>query len=281
MVLETDVDVLVFSAMLMLLPWRRPQIVYLSFIYTAFLLIQRAETGVLCVCFDELQTDLLPLAIGGRALFKDIPEISGTVRFPALGRQCRGLAQDRDRRCWKPSKSASPRSIRGPFRARLSDFGSRGRREDFDVTVVCDNREALGGIRETANLRILRNCHGADYFAQLRGCDAVVVPLAVEDISQGQMVVVQAMAYGKPIIVTRTPTIGDYLIEGEEALMVRRGDAEELRNAIRQLRDDPGLYARIRRSAREAYAKRYSQAAFTRNLVSAITEICDTRAARA
>jgi len=146
--------------------------------------------------------------------------------------------------------------------------------EDFAVTVICDNRESLRGIQETANLRILRECHGADYFEQLRSADIVVVPLLVEDISQGQMVVIQAMAYGKPVVVTRTPTICDYATEGKEVLMVRRGDAEELKGAIKRLRDNPELYSDLRRHAREAYINRHSQPVFTRNLISAITEIC-------
>jgi len=80
------------------------------------------------------------------------------------------------------------------------------------------------------------------------------------------------MAYGKPIVVTRTPTIKDYVIEGEEALMVRRGDVDDLRDAIRRLRDDASLYGRLRRQARNAYVNRHSQAAFTKNLVAAIEE---------
>jgi glycosyltransferase involved in cell wall biosynthesis len=108
---------------------------------------------------------------------------------------------------------------------------------------------------------------------QLRCCDIVVVPLAVEDISQGQMVVVQAMAYGKPVVVTRAPTICDYAIENEEVLMVSRGDAQELKDAIIRLRDDPVLYSDLRRHARDAYIGRHSQAVFTRNLVRAITDL--------
>jgi hypothetical protein len=83
--------------------------------------------------------------------------------------------------------------------------------EDLHVTIICDNRESLGGVTETANLRVLRDCYGECYLEQLRRCDVVVVPLAVEDISAGQMVIIQAMAYAKPIIVTRTPTIEEYV----------------------------------------------------------------------
>jgi glycosyltransferase involved in cell wall biosynthesis len=145
--------------------------------------------------------------------------------------------------------------------------------EDLDVTIICDYREPLFGVTETANLSILRNCYGECYFEQLRRCDVVVVPLAVENISAGQMVIIQAMAYAKPIIVTRTTTSEEYVIEGKEGLMVRRGDYDDLRGAIRQLRDDPTLYSRLRLGARNAYERRYSQAAYTRNLVHVLTDL--------
>jgi len=77
-----------------------------------------------------------------------------------------------------------PGSFRWPFWTRLSDFSPRCSGRKFECHRYLYNRESLGGIGETANLRILRNCHGAEYFEQLRSCDIVVVPLCVEDISQ-------------------------------------------------------------------------------------------------
>jgi len=273
-VLDTDVDVLVFSAIRMLLP-KRPHIVYLSFIYTTR--TSRLYNNIRRAYYTFVLMNCTRIFCHSRIEVERYSRI-----FPGLARRFVFLSWGGNVGGWRNIVIENPADHKDrPLR--VLSVGRSGRDyptlaravagEDLDVTVVCDNRESLGGIKETANLRILRNCHNADYFEQLRRCDVIVVPLAVEDISQGQMVVVQAMAYGKPIIVTRTPTIGDYLVEGEEALMVRRGDADELRSAIRQLRDDEKLYAHIRRHARDAYVTRHSQAAFTRNLVNAINDL--------
>jgi glycosyltransferase involved in cell wall biosynthesis len=269
------VEVLVFAATRMFLFRRQPHIVYLSFIYTS-----RAST-VLSYVRQKYYAFVLKRCV--RIFCHSRVEVENYSHvFPKSAKRFVFLPWGGNVGGWRnvPIRDDVPPR---EYPLHILSAGRSGRDyptlaravagENFEVTVVCDNREALHHIRETTNLRILRDCHGADYFNELRRSDIVVVPLKVEDISQGQMVVVQAMAYGKPIVVTRTPTICDYAIENEEVLMVRRGDAQELKEAIIRLRDDPKLYSELGRRARDAYISRHSQPVFTRNLIGAIIDI--------
>jgi glycosyltransferase involved in cell wall biosynthesis len=274
-VLQSDVEILVFSAMKMLVPWIRFNIVFIGFIYTGrssmvhsklrnlyYSLVLRNCARIICHSNTERERygKIFP-RVARRFVF--MPWGSNIWGWDTIDMQDQESSEDRPFRVLAAGRS-------GRDYPTLSKAVSG---EDLDVTIICDNRESLGGVIETANLRILRDCYGECYLEQLRRCDAVVVPLTVDDISAGQMVIIQAMAYAKPIIVTRTPTIEEYVIEGEEGLMVRRGDYDELRGAIRQLRDDPILYSRLRSGARNAYERRYNQAAYTRNLVHVLTDL--------
>ena len=111
---------------------------------------------------------------------------------------------------------------------------------------------------------MLRNCYGDRYLEELGKAEIVVVPLAVDDISAGQMALIQAMAYGKPVIATRTRTICEYLDDGRTALLVDRKDVGQLRKAICRLGSDALLRERLGRAARAEYEARFSLAASVR-----------------
>ncbi len=145
-------------------------------------------------------------------------------------------------------------------------FAASGR----PLHIVCDSARALEGCAQAPNITVLRHCYDADYVAELRAAGMVVVPLAVDDISAGQMVVVQAMAYRKPIIATRTATLDDYLQEGDGALLVPPGDAAALQAAVEQLATDPGLAARLAEQSYRTYLERHSMAAFVKHVVGAL-----------
>lgn len=107
-------------------------------------------------------------------------------------------------------------------------------------------------------MKVLSRCYGKEYLQELEHAAVVVVPLLVDDISAGQMVLIQAMAYRKPIIVTRTTTIQEYVQHDRDCLLVERNDPAALRQAIRKLLTDRDLATRLAKGARQAYEQHYS-----------------------
>ncbi|QGZ39515.1 glycosyltransferase involved in cell wall biosynthesis [Pseudoduganella flava] len=136
--------------------------------------------------------------------------------------------------------------------------------------VVCDNDQPLSGLTIPPNVTVLRDCYDGDYVEQLKNARFVVVPLGVADISAGQMVLLQAMAFNKATVITRTKTVEDYVSDGVEALLVPQGDAAALRAAIVRLLDDAPLLAQMASRATDAFDSRFCMKAFVRNLVQAI-----------
>lgn len=70
----------------------------------------------------------------------------------------------------------------------------------------------------------------------------VVVPLEPGlDIAAGVNAVLEGMSMRKPVVVTATPGIADYVRDGEDALMVPPGDPPALAAAIERVLGDHGL----------------------------------------
>ena len=70
----------------------------------------------------------------------------------------------------------------------------------------------------------------------------------------------QALACGTPLVTAATPAARVLLTDGESALLVPPGDPDALVAALRRLRDDAALAARIAGGGRAVYEERASEA---------------------
>ena len=84
----------------------------------------------------------------------------------------------------------------------------------------------------------------------ISGYDALVLPtyLPAEGYSG---VIIEAYSQARPVIATRWNDLPEIVIHEQTGLLVRPGDAQDLRAAIERLRSDPALHARLGRGARQ------------------------------
>jgi glycosyltransferase involved in cell wall biosynthesis len=87
-------------------------------------------------------------------------------------------------------------------------------------------------------------------------CDFLVLP-SIRSESFG-LVVLEAMASGKPVIVSDLPGPSALLEEGKEGLITKAGDPGDLRSKIVYLAHDPVLRERMGREARSKVLENYS-----------------------
>jgi glycosyltransferase involved in cell wall biosynthesis len=137
---------------------------------------------------------------------------------------------------------------------------------DAPLRIVCDHF-SIPGTSLPANVELMRGCYDGDYLKVLAGAQVVIIPLAVEDVSAGQMVLLQAMAMGKPIIVTRTPTIEEYATHKKDCLLVQMGDEQSLRAAVQVVHEDSVLASSLGDNARTTYEGRHSIESEARYLI--------------
>lgn len=90
----------------------------------------------------------------------------------------------------------------------------------------------------------------AELHALFASCAAFVLPSTTRAEAFGY-VQLEAMASGKPVISTDVPSGVSWVNQHEQTgLIVRAGDVDALRAALRRLMDDPALRARLGRQAR-------------------------------
>jgi glycosyltransferase involved in cell wall biosynthesis len=88
-----------------------------------------------------------------------------------------------------------------------------------------------------------------DLYARAR---LVVVPLFNADYAAGANTVLEAMSMAKPVVVSQTTGICDYLVSGETGLFVPPGEPAALREAILSIWDHPTELKRLGANARQA-----------------------------
>ncbi len=126
---------------------------------------------------------------------------------------------------------------------------------DFHVRIACPDVKVPDGM---ANTEVLENCYGDGMLRELAGCYAVVIPLKDRNISSGQLMLLQAMQIGKPVIVTRTDALAEYVEDGCTAIFIDN-EPTQLRNALHRLHADPSLYEEIVENAKRKVADEFSE----------------------
>lgn len=84
----------------------------------------------------------------------------------------------------------------------------------------------------------------------------VVVPLHNVSYGAGANAILEAMAMGKPTIVSQTPGNKEYLVDGETGIFVPPGNVAHLRETILSLWDDKAAHKRLGENARQAVIER-------------------------
>jgi glycosyltransferase involved in cell wall biosynthesis len=83
--------------------------------------------------------------------------------------------------------------------------------------------------------------------AVLEASDVFVLPSHAEGVP---MAMLEAMAFGLPVVTTAVGGIPDVVTDGREGLVVSPGDIDELRQALQTLVDNESLRLDLGRSAR-------------------------------
>ena len=112
-----------------------------------------------------------------------------------------------------------------------------------------------------------------------RRASAVAVPL--KDVFQpsGQSVTLQAMACGRPVVISRNKGLWapELLIHGENCLLVPPGDANALAAAIERLRNEAGLAQRLGAAARKTVEAHFTLEHLDRSLAALISRATDSK----
>lgn len=116
-----------------------------------------------------------------------------------------------------------------------------GRDGDWQGGRMSAHLRAVAGARSD-RLHILGNQPPARLYPALRAADVIAFPSLWENFSLGSM---EAMALGRPIVVTSGSGFDDFFTDEHDSLMVPPGEHEPLARAIVRLLEDPPLRSRL------------------------------------
>jgi len=101
----------------------------------------------------------------------------------------------------------------------------------------------------TANVEFLGHLQQQELAAVMQSCSLVVVPS--EWYENCPYSVMEAMAFGKPVVASRIGGLPELVEHGQTGILVSPGDVDSLTQAISRLWFDPGIRMQMGTSARE------------------------------
>jgi glycosyltransferase involved in cell wall biosynthesis len=133
--------------------------------------------------------------------------------------------------------------------------------------IICDSYDTLPNKLYPPNIEVLRTCFGEAYHETIQKSQFVVIPLSADRLSAGQMVLVQAFYFGKPLVISDTPTVRDYVKHEDSGLLVPINDQVALHNAMARLMENGALYEKLSKSALREFDEKYSDLARIKQLL--------------
>lgn len=101
----------------------------------------------------------------------------------------------------------------------------------------------------------------------------VVIPLPLFKYSYGQMSFLQSMALGKPVIVTKTPSSDEYLIDGQGTFYVKPYDVDDMIKKIKYLLQNKNQLAAWGLLARKQIEERLDEKIMANEMYSFILQL--------
>ncbi len=146
--------------------------------------------------------------------------------------------------------------------------------EGLEAEVVLKtNREITERESHPRVRRIKRRLDWTEYRAMFAAARCVVIPVAETVHASGIGSLLEAMAMGKPIVVTGSAGLNDYLRHEENALVVPCADPRAMHTAVQRLLTDVDLCKRLGAGARRFVEERCSFAAHGQALKTALRQV--------
>ena len=124
------------------------------------------------------------------------------------------------------------------------------------------------------NVQLLFNVPKAKYLSLLQAARLVVISLNPGPVARGQVVLLEAMRYGKPVVYTRTTGSKEYIDHGRTGWLVSPRAASQLRRLLLKVFWDLSTLNEIGKSAYEEQQRCFSPEVFYQNYHQMIREVC-------
>jgi glycosyltransferase involved in cell wall biosynthesis len=142
---------------------------------------------------------------------------------------------------------------------------------DVPVTIVCPDGYKITEKNITSNIRILpfSRVNPQQYYALAGQAFCILISVTSEKSACGQLLVNFAMENEKPIIATDSYGVKDYIEDGENGVLFKIGQADQIRKGYEKLKNDKKFREKIIRNAKIT-AKEMSPGPFIEKIIKVI-----------
>lgn len=142
----------------------------------------------------------------------------------------------------------------------------------FPIKIICRKRQPLRNPLP-ARVTVHRDISRDHYLDLLRQCSFAVIPLLPAERATGQVAVLEAMAFGKPVIATQTAGTLDLIRHGLNGLFVPPFHTAALAEAIEKLARDLTLRQNMGRAALDYVLREHTIEIHAARKLAAIAEL--------
>jgi glycosyltransferase involved in cell wall biosynthesis len=142
-------------------------------------------------------------------------------------------------------------------------------------SVIVAGRDVRFPVDVPEHISIFRDVPPEHFQRLLQGASIVVVALKRPDVSSGQVVLNRAMRSGKPVVVTATAGLDEYVTDGEDAIFVAPGDVGDLLDKLVWLLDNSNRRRELGLAARRTYETSFNSRVFARELFEKLSVVCE------
>lgn len=135
--------------------------------------------------------------------------------------------------------------------------------KSYQVVVLADTESIPKYV--PSNVRIYTDIIGDDYLRIIKECYAMIIPLKDPNISSGQLVILDSLKYGKPIIITESNATKDYVTDGVDALICIK-NVDSINEAIDKLLIDKKVYDFLSNNGKKICEEKFSMYALGENI---------------
>ncbi|MBQ8910748.1 MAG: glycosyltransferase family 4 protein [Oscillospiraceae bacterium] len=135
--------------------------------------------------------------------------------------------------------------------------------QNYPVKIICDELRVEA---PPANVEILNSVWGSQTHQYIYNCKCMVIPIADGRIASGDTVLLMAMSFGKPIIITKPSCLADdYVTDGYNGIVIEK-KAEQLQEAVQRIFQDEALYRQLSENGRQHYLEHHSLYTYGKNV---------------
>lgn len=140
------------------------------------------------------------------------------------------------------------------------------RNTPYKLKIACDELP----YQLSDNIEVRNDIHGLDLFQCMRNCYCVIISIQDTNISAGQTVLLYAMQFKKPLIITRSSGLtDDYIVDGYNGLIIEK-NREELLDTLKKIYTDNRLYETLAANGYKEYQTKYSTSMLGKNVGMAL-----------